>query len=104
MTSPIREPPTVSAGVVSAEPRDLPAGEVTFLFSDIEGSTRAWEQHPGAMPAALARHQAVVRSAVVACGGTVVKDTGDGLFAVFRSAGAAVLAAVEAQRGLRAVA
>ena len=103
MTFPIREPPTVSAGVVSVEPRDLPAGEVTFLFSDIEGSTQAWEQHPGAMPVALARHQAVVRSTVVACGGTVVKDTGDGLFAVFRSARAAVLAAVGAQRGLRAV-
>lgn len=104
MTFPIREPPTASAGVASVEPRDLPAGEVTFLFSDIEGSTRAWEHYPGAMPAALARHQAVVRSAVIACGGSVVKDTGDGLFAVFRSPHAAVLAAVEAQRGLRAVA
>ena len=104
MTFRTRQPPTAPADAVSVELKDLPAGEVTFLFSDIEGSTRAWEQHPGAMPAALARHQSVVRSAVAACGGTVVKDTGDGLFAVFRSAHAAVLAAVEAQRGLRAVA
>lgn len=104
MTFRIREPPGAPTGVVGVEPGDLPAGEVTFLFSDIEGSTRAWEQHPGAMPAALARHQSVVRGAVAACGGTVVKDTGDGLFAAFRSARAGVLAAVEAQRGLRAVA
>jgi predicted ATPase/class 3 adenylate cyclase len=96
------EPPARAAGRIT-QSQDLPAGEVTFLFSDIEKSTRAWEQHPSAMPAALARHQGIVRGAVAGFGGTVVKDTGDGLFAVFPSARAGVLAAVEAQRGLGSV-
>jgi class 3 adenylate cyclase len=41
-----------------------PAGTVTFLFTDIEGSTRRWEQHPQAMRAALARHDAILRAAI----------------------------------------
>ena len=84
-----------------ADAGTLPAGEVTFLFSDIEGSTQAWERHSAAMPAALARHQRIVHDAVHAHGGSVVKDTGDGMFAVFRDAVSAVLAAIDAQRGLR---
>ncbi len=43
--------------------RTLPSGTVTFLFTDIKGSTRLWEQHPGAMPGALARHDALSRPA-----------------------------------------
>src|SRR5215216_5706850 len=58
---------------------DLPSGTVTFLFTDIEGSTQLWEQHPQAMPAALARHEALLHQAIGACGGVVVKSTGDGM-------------------------
>src|SRR5262249_46629297 len=78
-----------------------PAGTVTFLFSDIEGSTRLWEIYPDAMVEALARHDALLRGAVEAHGGHVVKSTGDGFFAVFRSAHDAVLAAIAAQVALR---
>lgn len=83
--------------------RPLPAGGVTLFFSDIEGSTRAWEQHPLAMPGALAQHSLAVRGAIEARGGVVVKDTGDGVFAAFASAAAAIAAAVEAQRALQGV-
>jgi class 3 adenylate cyclase len=60
-----------------------PSGTVTFLFTDIEGSTRLWEQHPEAMRAGLARHEACLRRAVLVSSGRVVKSTGDGLLAVF---------------------
>ena len=43
---------------------DLPSGTVTFLFTDIEGSTRLWEQHPDAMPGVLEHHDAILRRAV----------------------------------------
>ena len=42
----------------------LPSGTVTFLFTDLEGSTRLWEEHPDAMPAALARHDELLRAAI----------------------------------------
>jgi class 3 adenylate cyclase len=47
----------------------LPSGTVSFLFTDLEGSTRLWEEHPEAMRDALARHDALLRSAVAAHGG-----------------------------------
>ena len=78
----------------------LPSGTVTFLFTDIEGSTRLWEEHPEAMKAALARHDAILVDAVVAHGGTVVKTTGDGVHAVFPVAGDGVAAALDGQLGL----
>jgi predicted ATPase/class 3 adenylate cyclase len=59
------------------------SGTVTFLFTDIEGSTQLWEQEPERMRAALARHDGLVRAAVVSNGGTVVKMTGDGVYAAF---------------------
>ena len=80
----------------------LPAGAVTFLFTDIEGSTRLWEQHPAAMPAALARHDALLGRAIEAHGGRVFKSIGDQLCAVFDSAPDALAAAHEAQSALRA--
>lgn len=73
---------------------------VTFLFSDIEGSTRLWQAHPQAMPAALARHDEIVVDAVSAAGGTVFKHTGDGVAAVFDSAPAALTASTDIQRRL----
>jgi predicted ATPase/class 3 adenylate cyclase len=79
---------------------ELPSGTVTFLFTDIEGSTRLWEEHPHAMRDALARHDELVRDAVEAHGGCVVKTTGDGFHAAFSSAHDAVDAAVAAQLAL----
>jgi len=79
---------------------ELPSGTVTFLFTDLEGSTRLWEEHPEAMQAALARHDEILRDAVDAHAGHVVKTTGDGAHAVFATALDAALAALEAQRML----
>lgn len=78
------------------------ADPVTLLFSDIEGSTRRWEHHPRAMNLALARHDALLRSAIVAAGGTVFKTVGDQFCAVFASPDAAIAAAVAVQRALAA--
>ena len=50
----------------------LPTGTVTFVFTDLEGSTRLWEDQPEAMQTALARHDAVLRSSVESQGGHVV--------------------------------
>jgi class 3 adenylate cyclase len=60
----------------------LPSGTVTFLFTDLEGSTGKWEKHPDAMRDALARHDAILRETVEAHDGHVVKSTGDGVHAV----------------------
>jgi len=79
---------------------ELPTGTVTFLFTDLEGSTRLWEQHPDAMRDALARHDEILREAVEKRGGHVVKTTGDGLHAAFATAHDATSAAVDAQRAL----
>ncbi len=57
----------------------LPSGFVTFLFTDIESSSRRWEDDPGRMRAVLARHDDIVRGAVVGFGGTVFKHLGDGI-------------------------
>src|SRR5438270_2700077 len=82
----------------------LPTGTVTFLFTDIEGSTRLWEQHPEAMPPALARHDALLTAGIQQHGGVVVKSRGEGdsLFAVFARASDAVTAACALQQALLA--
>ena len=74
--------------------------EITFLFTDIEGSTRLWEQEPERMREALARHDELARAAVQRHGGTVVKMTGDGLHAAFDDALDALLATLEMQQQL----
>jgi class 3 adenylate cyclase/predicted ATPase len=79
---------------------DLPTGTVTFLFTDIEGSTRLWDAFPDDMRRALAIHDAIVTEAVTSRSGHVVKQTGDGVFAAFDSAINACLAAADAQDGL----
>jgi class 3 adenylate cyclase len=61
----------------------LSVGIVTFLFTDIEGSTRLWEAHPEAMSRALAVHDELTRKGVESHGGKVFKHTGDGMLAVF---------------------
>ena len=77
-----------------------PSGTVTFLFTDIEGSTTRWEADPEAMRVELAAHDEVLRAAVEAEGGWLFKHTGDGVCAAFQSAQAAVDAAIGAQRAL----
>src|ERR1700757_4832902 len=77
-----------------------PSGVVTFLFTDVEGSTRRWEADANAMRASLAAHDDVLRSAIEAHGGFLFKHTGDGVCAAFSSPKAAVDAAVDAQRDL----
>jgi predicted ATPase/class 3 adenylate cyclase len=75
---------------------------VTFLFTDIEGSTPLWDSFPDAMGAALARHDEILRSAIGANGGHVFSTAGDGVGAVFGRAASAIAAALTAQRGLSA--
>lgn len=72
---------------------DLPSGVVTFLFSDIEGSTRLWESDPSGMRTSLARHDEIVGHHVDAAGGVVFKHTGDGFAAAFASVTAGITAA-----------
>jgi class 3 adenylate cyclase len=64
---------------------DLPTGTVSFLFTDIEGSTQAWERHPAAMRTALERHDALLRRTIEARGGKVFKTMGDACCAAFHT-------------------
>ena len=77
-----------------------PSGTVTFLFTDIEGSTRRWEAEPAAMKQALARHDAILRERIERHGGHVFKTVGDAFHAVFATPGEALGAAVVGQRTL----
>ena len=81
---------------------ELPSGTVTFVFTDIEGSTRLWEEQPEAMREALVRHDEILRDAIESQQGYVVKTTGDGFHAAFSTATDAVEAAVAAQLRLAA--
>jgi len=78
----------------------LPVGTITFFFTDIEGSTRLWEKHPEGMKSALAKHDSILREAIEASHGHVIKTTGDGFHAVFATAMDGINASVTAQRGL----
>lgn len=80
----------------------LPSGTVTFLMTDIEGSTRFWDEHPDAMDAAVERHDALIGSAVTARGGVLIRSKGEGdsTFSVFARPSDGVLAAIDAQRAL----
>lgn len=80
--------------------RPLPTGTVTFLFTDIEGSSRAWELHPDAMALALADHDRLLRDVIERRGGYVFKTVGDAFCCAFHDPSKAVTAAVEAQRAL----
>ena len=77
---------------------ERPTGTVTFLFTDIEGSTMRWEHHRLAMQAALARHDAILHAAIQGHGGHVFKTVGDAFYAVFAAAPDALHAALVAQR------
>ena len=77
-----------------------PTGTVTFLFTDIEGSTRRWQDEPEAMRALLVEHDSIFRDVIDKRHGHLFKHTGDGIAAVFASAADAVNAAVDAQERL----
>ncbi len=78
-----------------------PSGTVTFLFTDIHGSTRLWDEHPDAMQIALARHDEIVRKAIDTFHGYLFSTGGDGVAAAFGRAADAVASAVDAQRALQ---
>ncbi len=77
-----------------------PTGTVTFLFTDIEGSTKLWERDAQAMADALARHDELLKSAIEARGGYVFKTVGDAFHAAFPTAPAALSAAIAVQWAL----
>ena len=79
---------------------ELPTGTVTFLFTDIEGSTRLTQELGDAWPPLLERHRDIARAAWTAHGGVEVLTVGDSFFVTFTSAPAAIAAAVDVQRGL----
>ena len=81
---------------------ELPVGTITYLFTDVEGSTRLWQQHPDEMKIVMARHDSLLISAVEAKGGSVVRPRGEGdsIFAVFLRASDALGAACDAQKML----
>ena len=81
--------------------RPLPTGTVTFLFTDIQGSTTLWERQPEQMAAALQIHNAALRQAFEANGGVIFKIVGDAFQAAFGTAPQALKAAIEGQRALQ---
>ena len=80
----------------------LPTGTVTFLFTDIEGSTRMWEAHPETMQSSLARHDALLRMTIESHHGHVFKTVGDAFCAAFSSSSEALTAALFSQQALHA--
>jgi len=79
----------------------FPSGTVTFLFTDIEGSTKLAQEHPDDMPALLARHHEILHRSIQAQNGYVFQIIGDAFCAAFHSASDALKAALEAQRALQ---
>ena len=78
----------------------LPSGTVTFLFTDIEGSTKLWRDHEKAMERAQARHHEILRAAIESNSGYIFQVIGDAFCAAFHKAGDALKAAVQAQSEL----
>ncbi|MDQ4005288.1 MAG: adenylate/guanylate cyclase domain-containing protein, partial [Actinomycetota bacterium] len=83
---------------------ELPEGMVTFVMTDVEGSTALWEEEPSTMASALADHEAMIEEAVAANDGILLRERGEGdsTFSVFTDANAAVAAALAMQRALAA--
>ncbi len=80
----------------------LPTGTVTFLLTDIEGSTKLWERYPEEMPVALARHDTILHEAISEHGGCVFRSQGDGIYSAFATGPDALAAVLAAQRALLA--
>jgi predicted ATPase/class 3 adenylate cyclase len=91
----------VEVGLVEPDGGAVEPAIFTFLFTDVVGSTRRWQEDPGGMPVDLAAHDRCLTAAVEAHGGRVFKHTGDGICAVFGSAPYALLAAIQGQRELK---
>ena len=87
---------------MSSPPTSKPTGTVTFLFTDIEGSTKMWERNPSVMQKALARHDDILQNATQSRGGHVFKTVGDAFCVAFSDASDAVEAALASQRSLSA--
>ena len=108
----LAQDPSLAAPIPAATPapaassRPLPSGVVTFLLTDVVGSTRLWETASDVMPDALRRHDDLVRAAVDAHDGVLLKARGEGdsTFSVFRRASDAAAAALDAQAALGQVA
>ncbi len=81
---------------------NLPTGTLTFLFTDIEGSTRLWENHPDTMRVALERHDSLLHKIIVENNGVVFKVIGDAFCAVFTLASDALKACLDAQLAIQA--
>lgn len=96
--SPTREPQLSTPSRSSA----LPTGTVTFLYTDIEGSTQLWKQDPQSMSVAHARHDQILREAIESNNGYVFQVIGDAFCAAFHTAADAIRAAVRSQRELQA--
>src|SRR5215211_7204182 len=79
----------------------FPSGTVTFLFTDIEGSTKLAQEHPQEMPELLARHNAILNQSIEMHHGFVFRTVGDSFSAAFATASDALYAALEAQRKLQ---
>ncbi|HEV2909428.1 MAG TPA: adenylate/guanylate cyclase domain-containing protein [Candidatus Eremiobacteraceae bacterium] len=92
--------PSDGAEVRAKVPVALPTGTVTFLFSDVEGSTQRWERHREAMKAAVARHEQLMRVAIEQHGGYIFKSMGDAFCVAFPTPPQALRAAVDAQRAV----
>jgi predicted ATPase/DNA-binding SARP family transcriptional activator len=99
----VRQHPDVGWSRSARKDRDaLLSGTVSFLFTDVEDSTRLWDESPDVMSNAMPRHDEVLRDAVESHDGVIVENAGDGFRAVFATAHGAVTAAVAAQRELLA--
>ena len=92
----------IRAGESHLAVEQLPGGTITFLFTDVAGSTRLWQQHPQQMAVALREHDRILRQAIEEQGGYVFKTAGDAFYGAFQTAPAALAAALAAQRGLAA--
>src|SRR5512133_3170589 len=80
---------------------DWPTGTVTFLFTDIEGSTPLAQRYPAALPSLLSRHNQILHASVEANGGRIYQASGDGYLAAFATATQGLSAALAAQRALQ---
>ena len=94
--------PSKDEGFLERVTENLPSGTVTFLFTDIEGSTSLWQQYPEAMKTSLARHDEILRGALESNGGYVFKTIGDAFCAAFSTAPDAIDAIIKAQTELGA--
>jgi class 3 adenylate cyclase len=97
-------PPTMASHLLSRAGGGLPSGEITFLLTDVVGSTAAWEREPRAMGHAMRRHDVLINNAVETHGGAMVRPRGEGdsRFAVFLRPDDAAAAAVDIARCLDA--